>query len=439
MVAAKFAAALVLVAGAVAGAADGDSPRGECGQAKSLETVLKMRGSWIAKAEAAKPKLIRRVVAPANAVRIVRDRAAFQGCRAESVGAADRAFGAALKPGDSFVFDFGRHLVGHLSVRLGERGDALDAPCRIKFTFAEVPGELSDWEKREWRGLCRSWFPEDTVNFDFAPMDYELPRRYAFRYVKLEVVACPPDKPVLERLFATSETSADESRLMPWTAPNEMAGRIDRVACNTLRDCMQTMFEDGPKRDRRLWLGDLRLEALANYVTYRNFDVVKRSLYLLAGTAKDNGLVGTDAYERPFPKKGDCRILDYTVLFPTVVLEYLDASGDRTTAEDLWPLCVRQAELVLGSVGPDGLVRMDRDWWYFIDHAELDRQVPEQGVIVYGLKRLLRLSRALGRESDVADVPAAIERMAAAAKDRFWKPERGLFAGTGKASYLGQA
>ena len=27
---------------------------------------------------------------------------------------------------------------------------------------------------------------------------------------------------------------------------------------------MQDVFEDGPKRDRRLWLGDLRLEALAN-------------------------------------------------------------------------------------------------------------------------------------------------------------------------------
>lgn len=29
-------------------------------------------------------------------------------------------------------------------------------------------------------------------------------------------------------------------------------------------DCMQSVFEDGPKRDRRLWLGDLRLQALAS-------------------------------------------------------------------------------------------------------------------------------------------------------------------------------
>ena len=42
---------------------------------------------------------------------------------------------------------------------------------------------------------------------------------------------------------------------------------LDRVSQRTLRDCMQTVFEDGPKRDRRLWLGDLRLQALANYAT----------------------------------------------------------------------------------------------------------------------------------------------------------------------------
>jgi alpha-L-rhamnosidase len=76
------------------------------------------------------------------------------------------------------------------------------------------------------------------------------------------------------------------------------------VSLRTLRDCMQTVFEDGPKRDRRLWLGDLRLQALADYVSYRNDDLVKRSLYILAGTATDKGLVGTCSLERPQPARG---------------------------------------------------------------------------------------------------------------------------------------
>ncbi|WP_390580761.1 hypothetical protein [Paenibacillus illinoisensis] len=46
----------------------------------------------------------------------------------------------------------------------------------------------------------------------------------------------------------------------------EMAN-IDRVAVQT-RDCMQSVFEDCPKRDRRLWIGDLRLQALVNYETF---------------------------------------------------------------------------------------------------------------------------------------------------------------------------
>jgi len=65
--------------------------------------------------------------------------------------------------------------------------------------------------------------------------------------------------------------------------------RIDQVSLRTLRNCMQDFFEDGPKRDRRLWLGDLRLQALTNSVTYRNFDLVKRCLYLFAGTANEQG------------------------------------------------------------------------------------------------------------------------------------------------------
>ena len=62
--------------------------------------------------------------------------------------------------------------------------------------------------------------------------------------------------------------------------------RIDEVSIATLRDCMQTSFEDGPRRDQRLWVGDLRLQALTNYVTYKANDLVKRCLYLFAANPR---------------------------------------------------------------------------------------------------------------------------------------------------------
>ena len=54
---------------------------------------------------------------------------------------------------------------------------------------------------------------------------------------------------------------------------------------------MQTVYEDGPKRDRRLWIGDLYLEALANAHTFKNHELTKHCLYLLAAFANDEGLL----------------------------------------------------------------------------------------------------------------------------------------------------
>ncbi len=140
-------------------AADGDC----------LQTILERRAGWLAKAEASKPKLFYHDVEPVRMARIVRDAAAFQGWKAEDAGSCESVFGRGLKEGDAVVFDFGEHLVGHLSFRLGEIGRVMDAPCRLKFTFAELPGELTPLPQ-VWNGSPRSWLPGETRTFDFAPM-----------------------------------------------------------------------------------------------------------------------------------------------------------------------------------------------------------------------------------------------------------------------------
>ena len=85
---------------------------------------------------------------------------------------------------------------------------------------------------------------------------------------------------------------------------------IDRVALRTLRNCMQDFFEDGPKRDRRLWLGDLRLQALTNSVTYRHFDLVKRCLYLFAATADRDGRIAACLFTQPAVEADDTYMFD---------------------------------------------------------------------------------------------------------------------------------
>lgn len=56
----------------------------------------------------------------------------------------------------------------------------------------------------------------------------------------------------------------------------------------TLADCMQDVFEDGPKRDRRLWLGDLRLQALAKIANDKEIRKYQDKLTLISDYAKNN-------------------------------------------------------------------------------------------------------------------------------------------------------
>ena len=412
----------------------------------SRETALARRGKWFETAKASTPKLFRREVNPVQLVKVVSDKTTFQGWRAVPDGASDTALKRPLAPGDVFTFDFGEHLVGTVAFRLVDFGRVVDAPIRLKFTFAEVPLELVEAtpDGVEWKGLSLAWIQRETVTFDAVPSEVCLPRRCAFRYVKVEVVACSMGGRFgIDGVRAIAETSADEANLRSWTASSPMEAKMDEVARRTLRDCMHTVFEDGPKRDRRLWIGDLRLEALANYETYRNFDVVKRSLYLLTGTADDMGFVRSDAYERPALRQGGCRILEYAALFAVTVLEYLEASGDRETAEDLWPLCVTQLDLLLDRIESDGVFRTSNGgWWCFIDHCPgLDRQTAEQGALAFGFRKTLELGRKLGREVEVAFLADVLTRMAQGAYERLWDEARGLYVceKSGQVSHLGQA
>ncbi|MFA6543711.1 MAG: hypothetical protein WCS99_04750 [Limisphaerales bacterium] len=396
---------------------------------QQMKLIEQRRGSWLAKAGQATPKLNRTTVKPVAIVKPQKDAAGFQGWRMVADGQPESVCNKPLLPGASFILDFGEHLTGQLVFSLRAFSIPVDAPVRLALTFGEVPAELSEPFDPYSGSLARSWMQDEVFNFDDVPQTVTLPRRYAFRYVKVTVVsASKHGKFGFSDIHAQAISSADEARLLPFTARNADEDALDRVSRRTLRDCMQTVFEDGPKRDRRLWLGDLRLQALANYVTYRNYGLVKRSLYILAGTATEKGLVGTCSFERPQPSRGGNSILDYTALFAPTVLEYLEASGDRETAEDLWPLVLKQLDFTLEPVNTGGLFVPPKGWWLFIDwHRTLDKQAPEHAIVLCGLRATLKLAGKLGKAEEAAFISKIIPLMETAARKHLWDESLGMF------------
>lgn len=332
-----------------------------------------------------------------------------------------------LKKGSRICLDFGDHQVGYLSLKLGYTGSHPDAPVWMRIHFAENPVELFENAKDYNGWICSSWIEEEQIHIDIVPSEINLPRRYAFRYVQIEILDISSKfNLVIEDASCTAVSSAEDEKLLGFKAQNEYQERLDKIACRTLHNCMQTVFEDGPKRDRRLWMGDLRMQALANYETYRKDEMVKSCLYLFAGLPMEDGKIGACLFLEPEPEVDDTQMFDYSLFFVNTLWDYYAKTNDRETLEELWPTAYRQIEIAKESLDEGYLVK-DSDvlGWCFVDwNLNLNKQASAQGILLYALSASIRISQVLGEvlaEEKLAELYCECRN---AANDRLWDREK---------------
>ena len=335
-----------------------------------------------------------------------------------------------LKKGDTILFDFGEHLAGYITLSFGTRGSHPDAPAWIRIKAAEMPRELEENVEDYHGWVSASWVQQEQIHIDCFPCEISMPRRYAFRYLQIEVLAISEKyELVVEDASCRAVSSADDENLLPYEGNDSELKEIYRISCRTLHDCMQDVFEDGPKRDRRLWMGDLRLQALANYRTYRNYDLVKRCLYLFAGCTLPGGRVGASMFIEPEVEADDIYMFDYSLLFIPTLLEYYEATGDKETLTELMPTAIRQAELSRDHFDENDLIRdSDQIGWCFLDwNLGLNKQAGAQGVYLYCIKSLIRLAEILGDAETAKKASAEYEKKKRSALSYLFDSSEGLF------------
>ncbi|MBO4417673.1 MAG: glycoside hydrolase [Bacteroidales bacterium] len=387
------------------------------------------RARWLAIAEQCKPELNVTEVPPVSIVEAVEDPAAFQGWKYVPVASPDSLSEMNFRQMRTVTLDFGRHITGHLVLRLKTLGDVMDAPVRLKFFFGETPGEMNV-PLDPWRGsLSRAWMQDETVTLYAADRDIRLERRVAFRYLRIDLMGGNFDF-ALDGVRCEAATSAGECRTALSPDCPQIIKDINRVSLATLAECMQTVYEDGPKRDRRLWIGDLYLESLAGRYSYQNHDLTKRCLYLFAGLTDGNGRMMADLFEEPEPHpQWGTYCLTYSLLYPSVLLEYLKDTGDVATAQDLWPVAKFQVEDALGRVRDDFTCSASRAWLFF-DHQVMDLEVPFQGAMLFALSQTCELAERIGRESEVAECRALAAKIRKGVRARYYNRKSGLMEST---------
>lgn len=305
------------------------------------------------------------------------------------------------KKDDVFILDFQNHHVGNFSIDINSVGSPMDAPLYLRLRFAEVPAELAH-QSSEYDGwLSRSWIQEEFIHIDELPTTLKLPRRYSFRYVEIKIIDTSAKwQAVFSNPKIETQSSVDIQEVkMPKLKDVELQN-IYKIGVKTLADCMTDVFEDGPKRDRRLWLGDLRLQALANYVTFDKTDIVKRCLYLFAAkTTKDNR-ISANVFVKPQVIPDDTFLFDYSLFFITTIYDYLQYHEDLEILTDLYPIAKKQMDLVLEHfVDKNGKVVNDENYTVFVDWSdEFNKDTCAQAIVIYTLKQFIVLTEMLGKD-----------------------------------------
>lgn len=390
------------------------------------------RASWLQKAQANIPVLNTTPKKPVGLVKLVSSTAAFQGWKAEPTISVDSFYKHSFFKQKEVILDFGEHITGYFSFKITPSGRTPDAPVRLKITFGEVPSEIATPFEPYKGTLNRAWLQDETVDIMELPATVKISRRVAFRYVKIEVAGTAGLFDfTISGVNADAVSSVNSTPAALAAQTPEDFKQIDRVGLNTLKECMQTVYEDGPKRDRRLWAGDLYLESLANDYSFKNYALTKRCLYLLAALSDNDGTLNATVFERPEPHAQSRQfLLDYCFLYIAGLKNYVATTGDTATGQDLWPIAKKQLYIVNKYLLPSGLMdyeKANREWWIFFDWKDgLDKQASLQGISVFALQQTYALAKLLHKEGELSDIPATIAKMKAAGKASLYNTQTGM-------------
>ncbi|MFD1486056.1 family 78 glycoside hydrolase catalytic domain [Lacticaseibacillus baoqingensis] len=379
----------------------------------------------LATATAAAPILKMKTITSKRLVSLTKDSSKLGGIWTKP--AVDQNLDRPLKKGDSLIIDFGNHYVGHFSLHIDSVGSPMDAPLTLRVKFAEMPVELSQ-NSADYKGwLSSSWIQEELLHLDVLPTELKLPRRYSFRYVELTVVDTSPKWQVsFSDAQVTAKSSVDPANFEAPKLKDPELQKIYTVGLKTLEDCMQTVFEDGPKRDRRLWLGDLRLQALADYATFDDTQLVKRCLYLFAGMTAEDGRIPANVFTSPADTPDDTFLFDYSLFFVSVLSDLMRHQFDSAVLTDLFPIAKKQMDLALTKVDDQGQLVLDDNYPVFVDWSnDFDKGAAGQAILIYTLKQFIALAQLHGDDS--SSYIATLKQLTDFARTSLYDQKAGLF------------
>ena len=293
---------------------------------------------------------------------------------------------------DGEFYDVGEESVGYVEA---------ESATRPRLFVGESKAEAMNENEKD--------FEQTNEMVEVAKGRWRTPLPLALRYFRFK-----GQEPASVRFV---EEIADVVDRVPFTG-SEREMRMRTVALRTLRLCMREFLIDGVKRDRLPWGGDLSVSLIANAYSYRDPEIVKRTLTVLDSAGW---------------KAGDVNgIIDYSLWHVISHEKFQEHFGDLDFLKTSYAKVAGRLDSFAQRVGQDGLIDRaaikKRRTWLFIDWTNDAKSTTAVNMLYYGaLLSGAKLADRVGAKADAARWTSRAAALKAKLHEKAWDRERGLF------------
>ena len=213
-----------------------------------------------------------------------------------------------------------------------------------------------------------------------------------------------------------------------------LLNKIYSVGMDTLRLCMHEHYEDCPWREQGLYAMDSRVQMLCGYYAFKETDMPRESMRLLAKGQREDGLL-----EMCAPSYFKMTIPCFSLVFVNSLKEYLEHSNDTEFIKEILPTVDNIFKCFESQFTNDGLLAnfKGEKYWNFYEWTEGiddwtshvsddDCQAPLQAMYIMAAEAYLELCEKCSVKPFDNSLAEKIENIRKAAQ-RFWDNEKQAF------------
>lgn len=240
---------------------------------------------------------------------------------------------------DGITFDFGLETIGFLEIEIH-----CPAERRLRIVTAESYDSL---DSDPW------WHGANTFQLKRGKNRIVDPFRKGFRYARLEL-----NKPA--RATISSIHNRRPGQPLPgrgfFRCSDPLINRIHEVSLHTVSLCTQKFLEDGIRRDRLLWTGDLYPMADVMYLQLGGAKLVREGLVSFARHINADGII-----QPSFPWRTGWVMADYVMWWILALADYCRQTDDLSILGEVKDTLRRQEKWLSKRVSPDGLFLAEQE------------------------------------------------------------------------------